>query len=84
MAGFSRDHQFFSPSSAVIQQCLMTSSVWEAIESIDSMAKLDAGLSSSSCSHLRSFLRETLSFWHKIVKERLTRLATQSTQLLRP
>lgn len=71
-----------SRSSAVVQQCLMTSSVWEAIEAIDSMAKLDAGLSSSSCFHLRRFLRETLSFWHKIVKERLTRWSTRSTPSL--
>lgn len=54
----------------------MTSSVWEAIEAINSMAQLHAGLSPSSCSHLQSFLKETLTFWHKIVKERLTRSPT--------
>lgn len=64
--------QHIEELSAVIQQCLMTSSVWEAIEAINSMAQLHAGLSPSSCSHLQSFLKETLTFWHKIVKERLT------------
>ncbi|XP_061817223.1 RAD50-interacting protein 1 [Nerophis lumbriciformis] len=57
--------------SAVVQQCLMTSSVWEAIRAVESMAKMDAGLSQSKCSHLRDFLRETLQFWHKIIKDRL-------------
>ncbi|KAI3367003.1 hypothetical protein L3Q82_009632 [Scortum barcoo] len=57
--------------SAAVQQCLMTSSVWEAIRAIDNMAALDAGLDQSGCSHLRDFLRETLLFWHKILKDRL-------------
>lgn len=59
--------------SAAVQQCLMTSSVWEAIRAVDSMAALDAGLSESGCSHLQDFLRETLFFWHKIIKDRLAR-----------
>ncbi|XP_077355279.1 RAD50-interacting protein 1 [Festucalex cinctus] len=58
--------------SAVVQQCLMTSSVWEAIRAVESMAVMDAGLSQSKCFHLRDFLRETLQFWHKIIKDRLT------------
>lgn len=57
--------------SAAVQQCLMTSSVWEAIRAVDSMAVLDTGLSQSGCSHLQDFLRETLHFWHKIIKDRL-------------
>ncbi|XP_061662102.1 RAD50-interacting protein 1 [Syngnathoides biaculeatus] len=57
--------------SAVVQQCLMTSSVWEAIRAVESMAAMDAGLTQSKCSHLRDFLRETLHFWHKIIKDRL-------------
>lgn len=58
--------------SAAVQQCLMTSSVWEAIRAVDSMAALDAGLNESGCCHLRGFVRETLLFWHKIIKDRLT------------
>uniref|UniRef100_A0A3B4X1X1 RAD50-interacting protein 1 n=1 Tax=Seriola lalandi dorsalis TaxID=1841481 RepID=A0A3B4X1X1_SERLL len=58
--------------SAAVQQCLMTSSVWEAIRAVDSMAALDAGLNQSGCSHLQDFLRETLHFWHKIIKDRLS------------
>ncbi|XP_034529440.1 RAD50-interacting protein 1 [Notolabrus celidotus] len=58
--------------SAAVQQCLMTSSVWEAIRAVDSMAALDAGLNESGCSHLRGFVRETLLFWHKIIKDRLS------------
>ncbi|XP_068615700.1 RAD50-interacting protein 1-like [Brachionichthys hirsutus] len=58
--------------SAAVQQCLMTSSVWEAIGAIDNMAALHTGLKHSGCSHLQDFLRETLHFWHKIVKDRLT------------
>uniref|UniRef100_A0A3Q3JIA4 RAD50-interacting protein 1 n=1 Tax=Monopterus albus TaxID=43700 RepID=A0A3Q3JIA4_MONAL len=58
--------------SDTIQQCLMTSSIWEAIRAVDSMAALDAGLDHSGCSHLQDFLRETLHFWHKIIKYRLS------------
>uniref|UniRef100_A0A8P4KIG6 RAD50-interacting protein 1 n=1 Tax=Dicentrarchus labrax TaxID=13489 RepID=A0A8P4KIG6_DICLA len=63
--------QHIEELSAAVQQCLMTSSVWEAIRAVDSMAMLDAGLNQSGCSHLQNFLRETLHFWHKIIKDRL-------------
>ncbi|XP_042367285.1 LOW QUALITY PROTEIN: RAD50-interacting protein 1-like [Plectropomus leopardus] len=63
--------QHIEELSAAVQQCLMTSSVWEAIRAVDSMAALDTGLSQSGCSHLQDFLRETLHFWHKIIKDRL-------------
>lgn len=63
--------QHIEELSAAIQQCLMVSSVWEAIRAIDSMAALDTGLNQSGCSHLHDFLRETLHFWHKIIKDRL-------------
>ncbi|KAJ8382797.1 hypothetical protein SKAU_G00035750 [Synaphobranchus kaupii] len=54
-----------------IQQYLMTSSVWDAVEAVGSMAHLDLGLKESGCAHLQAFLRETLAFWHKILKDRL-------------
>ncbi|XP_071753836.2 RAD50-interacting protein 1 [Centroberyx gerrardi] len=63
--------QHIEELSASVQQCLMTSSVWEAIRAVDSMAALDARLHQSGCSHLQAFLRETLRFWHKIIKDRL-------------
>ncbi|XP_061618753.1 RAD50-interacting protein 1 [Phyllopteryx taeniolatus] len=63
--------QHIEELSGVVQQCLMTSGVWEAIRAVESMAVMDAGLSQSKCSHLRDFLRETLHFWHKIIKDRL-------------
>ncbi|XP_070710233.1 RAD50-interacting protein 1 [Pempheris klunzingeri] len=63
--------QHIEELSAAVQQCLMTSSVWEAIRAVDSMAALDAGLNQSGCSHLQNFLRETLHFWHKIIMDRL-------------
>uniref|UniRef100_A0A4W6EKK9 RAD50-interacting protein 1 n=1 Tax=Lates calcarifer TaxID=8187 RepID=A0A4W6EKK9_LATCA len=63
--------QHIEELSAAVQQCLMTSSVWEAIRAVDSMAALDAGLNQSGCTHLQNFLRETLHFWHKIIKDRL-------------
>ncbi|KAM7377806.1 hypothetical protein PAMA_012955 [Pampus argenteus] len=63
--------QHIEELSAAVQQCLMTSSVWEAIRAIDSMAVLDAGLNQSGCSHLQDFLQKTLHFWHKIIKDRL-------------
>lgn len=66
-------YKIFSCRSAAVQQCLMTSSVWEAIGAINDLAALDAGLKHSGCSHLQAFLRETLTFWHKILKDRLTR-----------
>ncbi|RXN21253.1 RAD50-interacting 1-like protein [Labeo rohita] len=55
-----------------IQQYLMTNSVWDAVGAIDRMASLDMGLRESGCSHLQAFLRETLRFWHKILKDKLT------------
>ncbi|KAM3858925.1 RAD50-interacting protein 1 [Diretmus argenteus] len=63
--------QHIEELSAAVQQCLMTSSVWDAIKAVDSMAALDTGLHQSGCSHLQAFLRETLGFWHKIIKDRL-------------
>ncbi|XP_040031409.2 RAD50-interacting protein 1 [Gasterosteus aculeatus] len=63
--------QHIEELSAAVQQCLMTSSVWEAIRAVDNMAALDAGLNQSGCSHLQDYLRETLHFWHKIIKDRL-------------
>ncbi|KAF7647510.1 hypothetical protein LDENG_00171300 [Lucifuga dentata] len=63
--------QHIEELSAAVQQCLMTSSVWEAIGAVDTMAALHAGLKPSGCSHLQHFLRETLLFWHKIIKDRL-------------
>ncbi|XP_051974974.1 RAD50-interacting protein 1-like [Xyrauchen texanus] len=55
-----------------IQQFLMTNSMWDAVGAIDSMASLDMGLRESGCNHLQGFLRETLCFWHKILKDKLT------------
>lgn len=63
---------FFACSSS-IQQCLMTGSVWEAIRAIDSMGAVHARLKASGCSYLKEFLQETLTFWHKIIKDRLSR-----------
>ncbi|KAM4569749.1 RAD50-interacting protein 1 [Odontesthes bonariensis] len=58
--------------SGAVQQCLMINSVWEAIRAVESMAVLYSGLNQSGCSHLQDYLRETLCFWHNIIKERLT------------
>lgn len=51
----------------------MTNSVWEAIGVVGNMATLDMGLKESGCTHLQAFLRETLHFWHKILKDKLKR-----------
>lgn len=58
--------------SATVQQSLMINSMWDAIKGVESMAALDCGLNQSECSHLCDFLRKTLSFWHNIIKDRLT------------
>lgn len=58
--------------SSSIQQCLMTGSVWEAIRAIDSMGAVHAGLKTSGCTTLKAFLQKTLSFWHRIIKDRLS------------
>ena len=63
----------FVKNSDSIQQFLMTNSVWEAIEAVGNMATLDMGLKESGCTHLQAFLRETLHFWHKILKDKLAR-----------
>uniref|UniRef100_A0A674MVZ1 RAD50-interacting protein 1 n=1 Tax=Takifugu rubripes TaxID=31033 RepID=A0A674MVZ1_TAKRU len=64
--------QLIEECSSSIQQCLMTGSVWEAIRAIDSMGAVHAGLKTSGCSSLKAFLQETLSFWHRIIKDRLS------------
>ncbi|XP_051007445.1 RAD50-interacting protein 1 [Acomys russatus] len=55
-----------------IQQYLMTNNVPEAASTLVTMTELDIKLRESSCTHLLSFLRATVKFWHKILKDRLT------------
>ncbi|XP_008109767.2 RAD50-interacting protein 1 isoform X3 [Anolis carolinensis] len=55
-----------------IQQYLMTNNVPEAATTLASMAELDIKLQDSSCSHLLTFVRSTVQFWHKILKDRLS------------
>uniref|UniRef100_A0ABI7XJ98 RAD50 interactor 1 n=1 Tax=Felis catus TaxID=9685 RepID=A0ABI7XJ98_FELCA len=55
-----------------IQQYLMTNNVPEAASTLVSMAELDIKLQESSCAHLLAFMRATVKFWHKILKDKLT------------
>ncbi|XP_037367264.1 RAD50-interacting protein 1 [Talpa occidentalis] len=55
-----------------IQQYLMTNNVPEAASTLVSMAELDIKLQESSCTHLLGFVRATVKFWHKILKDKLT------------
>ncbi|XP_045144721.1 RAD50-interacting protein 1 isoform X1 [Echinops telfairi] len=55
-----------------IQQYLMTNNVPEAASTLVSMAELDRKLQDSSCTHLLGFVRATVKFWHKILKDKLT------------
>ncbi|XP_037059488.1 RAD50-interacting protein 1 isoform X2 [Peromyscus leucopus] len=55
-----------------IQQYLMTSNVPEAASILVTMTELDIKLQESSCTHLLSFMRATVKFWHKILKDKLT------------
>ncbi|KAL2309043.1 hypothetical protein Nmel_005221 [Mimus melanotis] len=55
-----------------IQQYLMTNNVPEAASTLAFMAELDIKLQESSCSHLLAFVRSTVKFWHKILKDKLT------------
>lgn len=55
-----------------IQQYLMTNSVPEAASTLVTMTELDIKLQESSCTHLLSFMRATVKFWHKILKDKLT------------
>uniref|UniRef100_A0A8C5R606 RAD50-interacting protein 1 n=1 Tax=Leptobrachium leishanense TaxID=445787 RepID=A0A8C5R606_9ANUR len=55
-----------------IQQHLMTNDVAEAANTLVSMAELAIKLGESSCTHLLNFLRSTVQFWHKILKDKLT------------
>ncbi|ELW65587.1 RAD50-interacting protein 1 [Tupaia chinensis] len=66
-----------------IQQYLMTNNVPEAASTLVSMAELDIKLQESSCTHLLGFMRATVKFWHKILKDKLTRdeLLTEPKQL---
>ncbi|XP_035923323.1 RAD50-interacting protein 1 isoform X2 [Halichoerus grypus] len=55
-----------------IQQYLMTNNVPEAASTLVYMAELDIKLQESSCTHLLAFMRATVKFWHKILKDKLT------------
>ncbi|XP_021109591.1 RAD50-interacting protein 1 isoform X1 [Heterocephalus glaber] len=55
-----------------IQQYLMTSNVPEAASTLVAMTQLDTKLRESSCVHLLGFMRATVKFWHKILKDKLT------------
>ncbi|XP_040450305.1 RAD50-interacting protein 1 [Falco naumanni] len=55
-----------------IQQYLMTNNVPEAASTLAFMAELDIKLQESSCSHLLAFVRSTVKFWHKILKDKLS------------
>ncbi|XP_053263242.1 RAD50-interacting protein 1 isoform X5 [Podarcis raffonei] len=55
-----------------IQQYLMTNNVPEAATTLATMAEVDIKLQESSCSHLLSFVRSTVQFWHKILKDKLS------------
>ncbi|XP_028603283.2 RAD50-interacting protein 1 isoform X2 [Podarcis muralis] len=55
-----------------IQQYLMTNNVPEAATTLAAMAEVDIKLQESSCSHLLSFVRSTVQFWHKILKDKLS------------
>lgn len=55
-----------------IQQYLMTNNVPEAATTLSSMAEMDIKLQESSCTHLLTFVRSTVQFWHKILKDKLS------------
>ncbi|XP_049988833.1 RAD50-interacting protein 1 isoform X2 [Alexandromys fortis] len=55
-----------------IQQYLMTNNVPEAASILVAMTEVDIKLQESSCTHLLSFVRATVKFWHKILKDKLT------------
>ncbi|XP_048195779.1 RAD50-interacting protein 1 [Perognathus longimembris pacificus] len=55
-----------------IQQYLMTNNVPEAASTLMTMTELDIKLRESSCTHLLGFVRATVKFWHKILKDKLT------------
>ncbi|KAM5236534.1 RAD50-interacting protein 1 [Ctenodactylus gundi] len=55
-----------------IQQYLMTNNVPEAASTLVAMTELDIKLQESSCIHLLGFVRATVKFWHKILKDKLT------------
>ncbi|XP_008828959.1 RAD50-interacting protein 1 isoform X1 [Nannospalax galili] len=55
-----------------IQQYLMTNNVPEAASILVAMTELDIKLQESSCTHLLAFMRATVKFWHKILKDKLT------------
>lgn len=55
-----------------IQQYLMTNNVPEAASTLVAMTQLDIKLRDSSCTHLLGFMRATVKFWHKILKDKLT------------
>ncbi|XP_039625817.1 RAD50-interacting protein 1 [Polypterus senegalus] len=58
--------------SDTIQQHMMTSNISEAASGLVALAELDIRLQESSCTHLVSFIRDTVRFWHKILKDKLS------------
>ncbi|KAG2469301.1 RINT1 protein, partial [Polypterus senegalus] len=70
--------------SDTIQQHMMTSNISEAASGLVALAELDIRLQESSCTHLVSFIRDTVRFWHKILKDKLSRDDLISEQRLFP
>ncbi|MEE6481318.1 hypothetical protein FKM82_012829 [Ascaphus truei] len=58
--------------SDTIQQHLMTNNVPEAASTLVCMAEMAIKLQESSCTHLLTFVKSTIQFWHKILKDKLT------------
>lgn len=51
----------------------MTNNVAEAASTLVSMTEQAIKLQDSSCFHLLKFITSTVQFWHKILKDKLTR-----------
>ncbi|GFO00969.1 rad50-interacting protein 1-like [Plakobranchus ocellatus] len=57
--------------SSHIQASLLTESLSSAVDSFNDLTEMYTALQSSSCLNLLDFLKESILFWHKILKDRI-------------
>ncbi|CAH1793862.1 unnamed protein product, partial [Owenia fusiformis] len=58
--------------SSEIQSALIINSVQRSVDHFSEMVDLMTSLNDSKCANLKSFLRETVLFWYKILRDKLS------------
>jgi len=74
--GFLINKRFVSVScSGGIQQCILSDSMYDACRTFRQLTRYSSDFMNhnTSCRNLMSYLKETIEFWYKILKDKLNR-----------